>query len=119
MCRKLALTGWLLLIPEDFEKARVLAAILISVVFLSLHLAFKPLRRAEDSLLMTFFELVLLLLYVCVLLIKTCDLQGVQVSATVTSSAVQTTLAAMCRGYGFGDTAGVCFEANEMATPPL
>ena len=31
MCRKLALTGWVLLIPEDFEQARVISAILITV----------------------------------------------------------------------------------------
>ena len=45
MCRKLTLTGWLLLIREDFEQARVLAAILVSIGFLSLRLTIRPLRR--------------------------------------------------------------------------
>ena len=37
MCRKLALTGWVLLIPEEFEKARALTAILVSVTSLTLR----------------------------------------------------------------------------------
>lgn len=45
MCRKLVLTGWILLIGEDFEQARVLIAIMISVLFLVLHLTFRPLLR--------------------------------------------------------------------------
>jgi hypothetical protein len=61
--------------------------------------------RAEDGLLMTFIELALLLLYICVLLIKNCDLQSPQVSAEVSTIAVQAVVGAMCRGYGFGDSA--------------
>jgi hypothetical protein len=35
-----------MLITEDFEQARVLVALLVSIVYLSLHLAVKPhLRR--------------------------------------------------------------------------
>ena len=45
MCRKLALTGWVLLIGEESEQARVLVALLVSIAFLALHLSIKPLRR--------------------------------------------------------------------------
>lgn len=45
MCRKLVLTGWVLLIGEDAEMARVLVAILLNVVFLCLHFSLKPFRR--------------------------------------------------------------------------
>eukprot|EP00966_Prymnesium_polylepis_P238306 5511682-Prymnesium_polylepis.1 len=45
MCRKLALTGWVLLIGEDYEQARVLVALLVSVSFMAIHLAIKPLKR--------------------------------------------------------------------------
>ena len=45
MCRKLTLTGWVLLIGEDFEQARVLVALIVSIFFLTMHLSYKPLRR--------------------------------------------------------------------------
>jgi len=45
MCRKLVLTGWVLLIGEDAEQLRVLVALLASIFFLTLRLSFKPLRR--------------------------------------------------------------------------
>ena len=45
MCRKVALNGWVMLIPEEFEQARVLIAILISVVFVALLLSIKPHRK--------------------------------------------------------------------------
>lgn len=37
--------GWILLISEDAEQARVIVALIVSVAFLSLHLTIKPLRR--------------------------------------------------------------------------
>ena len=43
-----ACVGWVLLIPDESEKARVLAAILISGAFISLHLALKPLKRCAS-----------------------------------------------------------------------
>ena len=54
---------------------------------------------------MTFVELTLLLLYICVLVIKSCDPQTVQASAEVTTSALQAAMRAACRGFGFGETA--------------
>ena len=45
MCRKLTLTGWVLMIRGESEQARVLVALLVSLVFLSLHLSVRPLRR--------------------------------------------------------------------------
>ena len=45
MCRKLTLTGWVLLITEEYEQARVLVALLVSIAFLALHLSIKPLKR--------------------------------------------------------------------------
>ena len=37
--------GWVLLISEDFEQARVLVALLVSITFFGLHLSIRPLRR--------------------------------------------------------------------------
>eukprot|EP00966_Prymnesium_polylepis_P078051 1809271-Prymnesium_polylepis.1 len=88
MCRKLTLTGWVLLIKEEFEQARVIVALTVSTAFLALHLSFKPLRRAEDGALMACIELALVLAYTCVLLIKVCE-----------------TSTEACRTFGFGDTA--------------
>jgi hypothetical protein len=55
------------------------------VAFLALHLAVKPLKRTEDGALMTLIELALILVYTCVLLIKTCTLSE-----------------DICAKYGFG-----------------
>ena len=45
MCRKLTLTGWLMLIGKESELARILVALLVSIAFLTLLVAMKPLRR--------------------------------------------------------------------------
>ena len=45
MCRKLALTGWILVIPDDAEQARVLVALFISIACLAMRFALKPLKR--------------------------------------------------------------------------
>ena len=45
MCRKLTLTGWVLLVREEADQARALVALLVSVSFLALHLSIKPLKR--------------------------------------------------------------------------
>jgi hypothetical protein len=45
MCRKLALTGWVILIHQESRLARVLVAILVSIVCCALHLAIKPFER--------------------------------------------------------------------------
>jgi hypothetical protein len=41
--------GWVLLIGEDAEQARVLVALIVSIAFLSLHLSIRPLRRYASS----------------------------------------------------------------------
>jgi hypothetical protein len=45
MCRKLTMTGWVLMVKEDAEHARVLVALLVSIVFLVLELVVNPLKR--------------------------------------------------------------------------
>ena len=45
MCRKLVLTGWVLVIREDAEQARVVIALFVSISFFGLNLRFKPLKR--------------------------------------------------------------------------
>jgi len=88
MCRKLTLTGWVLLISEEFEQARVLVALLVSIMFLAFHFAVKPLKRTEDGALMLAIELSLVLVYICILLVKSCQMSR-----------------AVCATFGFGDTA--------------
>ena len=87
MCRKLALTGWLLIIGEAYEQARVLAALLISISFLALHLSIQPLQRLEDGAVMVLVELALIFLYTNVLLVKSCSLSS-----------------ELCSTFGFGHT---------------
>eukprot|EP00966_Prymnesium_polylepis_P169537 3920071-Prymnesium_polylepis.2 len=112
MCRKLALTGWVLLIGDETELARILVALLVSAGIFALHLGIKPfcrcavriastpkthtnsqtrglrLCRAEDGAIMMVAEGALVLVYLCALLIKSCD-----VAPNV------------CPNYGFGETA--------------
>ena len=45
MFRKLTLTGWIMLINEDAIQARIIVALLVSVVFLTMKLTIKPLKR--------------------------------------------------------------------------
>ena len=45
MCRKLILTGWVLLIHGDAEQARVIVAIFVSISFFGLNLRFRPQQR--------------------------------------------------------------------------
>ena len=49
MCRKITLTGWVLLIDEGAEQARVLVALLSSITFLAIHLSIKPFLRYADA----------------------------------------------------------------------
>ena len=44
MCRKLTVTGWVLLV-QDADQGRVLVALVVSVAFLALRLSMKPLGR--------------------------------------------------------------------------
>ena len=45
MVRKLFLTGFVLIISDDYEQGRILVALLVSVSFLALHLSIKPHKR--------------------------------------------------------------------------
>ena len=45
MCRKLTLTGWVLVVAENHEELRLLVAILVTVAFLSVHLTIRPHKR--------------------------------------------------------------------------
>jgi hypothetical protein len=45
MCRKLALTGWVLLIGGEAEQARVIVALFVSILFFGLNLRLRPLRQ--------------------------------------------------------------------------
>ena len=45
MMRKLVLTGWVLLINEENELARVIIALLVSLFYLGMHASVKPYRR--------------------------------------------------------------------------
>ena len=87
LCRTLTLTGAVLLIESPFEQARILTALLISITFFGLHLSLKPLKRKEDGMLMVSIELALILVYICVLLIKSCDMSP-----------------ALCKTFGFGES---------------
>jgi len=112
MCRKLALTGWVLLIKEESEQARVLVALLVSVAFVALTLSIKPCKRTEDGVLMTIVELALILVYICVLLIKSCDLSSLKSSReTQGSSMYRDDIAvSICHTYGLGETSDGVFQ---------
>ena len=102
MCRKWTLTGAVLLIDEHYELARVLVALLVSITFLAFHLSLKPIRRPEDGALFLVAEMALILVYICVLLIKTCEI------ATETESLCPCdrvcTVCNVCATFGFGHT---------------
>ena len=88
MCRKLTLTGWVLLIRGDAEQARVLLALLFSIAFLALQLSVQPIKWVYDRALMLSIELALLLIYTCVLVVKVCDMSS-----------------SVCATFGFGGDA--------------
>ena len=93
MLRKIMLTGAVLLVPESYEQGRVLVALILSITFLILQLVIKPFKSAADDHLATLVHLALVLLYLCILLIKSCSLSR-----------------ATCAAYGLGDTGrGVYF----------
>eukprot|EP00966_Prymnesium_polylepis_P156486 3615528-Prymnesium_polylepis.2 len=49
MCRKLSICGWVLLIQDEAEQARIVMALLVSFLFLVLRLVLKPLKRCVAS----------------------------------------------------------------------
>jgi len=70
------------------EQARVIVAIIVSITFFGLNLRFQPLREQDNASLATLSHLALILLYMCVLTVKTCELSPV-----------------VCSSYGFGNSA--------------
>mmetsp|Transcript_20685 Transcript_20685/g.61519 ORF Transcript_20685/g.61519 Transcript_20685/m.61519 type:complete len:631 (+) Transcript_20685:2-1894(+) len=88
MCRKLTLTGWVLVIRGNAEQARVIVALFVSIIFFGLNLRFRPLRAQDNASLTTLSHLALILLYTCVLTVKTCEMSE-----------------DACRSYGFGASA--------------
>ena len=132
MCRKLTLTGWVLLLSEETEQARVIVALLVSISFLALHFSIMPFQRyalpriarwlrtplfhaeppadpgrPEDSLLMVMIELSLIFIYICVLLIKSCDMSSVRQFgiSKATSRQTEDFTKAVCMTFGFGENA--------------
>ncbi|KAL1507405.1 hypothetical protein AB1Y20_008247 [Prymnesium parvum] len=87
MCRKLALTGWVLLINEQIVLLRVVVAVLICIMFFIIRLSIQPLQRTDDTFIALSVDIALTIVYITVLLIKGCD-----VSSEV------------CSSYGFGGT---------------
>jgi hypothetical protein len=65
ICRKLTLTGWVLLIRGNAEQARLIVALFVSIIFLGLNLRFKPLRDHDNASLTKVAHLALILLYTC------------------------------------------------------
>ena len=95
-----------MLIGEESEQARVLVALLVSITFLALSLAIKPHQRAEDRALATMIELGLIVTYLCVLLIKSCDPRSVWMNAAeISATDAEAIVRATCSAYGFGGTA--------------
>ena len=91
-----------MLIRDEFEQARVIVALLVSIGFLTLHVAIKPLARREDGALMLFVEVGSIFTYMIVLLIKVCDMSSV---AYAHQQQAKAAAKAVCRTFGFGDTA--------------
>ncbi|KAL1525655.1 hypothetical protein AB1Y20_020505 [Prymnesium parvum] len=100
MCRKLALTGWVLFVEEEHEQARVLVALIVSISFLALRMNVRPTLRPEHGLVMLTVDLTLICTYLCVLLIKQCDF-----SSLSTLSFEEALKREICSTYGFGETA--------------
>eukprot|EP00966_Prymnesium_polylepis_P108484 2511345-Prymnesium_polylepis.1 len=49
MCRKLILVGWVLVIRDEAEQARVLVALFVSITFFGFRLTLRPLKRYAES----------------------------------------------------------------------
>ena len=92
--------GWVLLIKEEHEQARVLLAILVSGTFVALQLSFAPLRWIDDGALMILSQVALILAYMCVLVIKSCDMSSVGTAQRASKDVAK----AICSTYGLGET---------------
>ena len=71
--RKLTVTSFVMLIDEQHAGARVLVALLVSILFLSLEIWVQPFRRDEDNWLAHMSNLALAISYLTVLVFKMCD----------------------------------------------
>jgi len=71
--RKLTVTSFVMLIDEEHEQARVLLALLVSIIFLSLEIWVQPFRRIADNWLAHVSNLALVLVYLAILVFKVCD----------------------------------------------
>uniref|UniRef100_A0A7S0PW36 Uncharacterized protein n=1 Tax=Coccolithus braarudii TaxID=221442 RepID=A0A7S0PW36_9EUKA len=86
MLRKLALTGFVLLIGETHDSGRALFAMLLSLLFFACIWAIQPYKRSTDNWLSVIIQLCLTLIYMCILLLKVCQ-----------------TSASACSTLGFGN----------------
>ena len=71
--RKLALTGFVLLINGEHGLLRPLVALLVSFCWLVGQWALKPFKQPVDNLLAAVANVTLTLIFLCVLLLKTCQ----------------------------------------------
>ena len=92
LLRKCALTGFVLLIPDDRDLGRLLCALLITLSCLSAEQSISPFRDKINSHLHTASQVLLLVLYLGAMLVKLCDDDD-----------------AICKRYGFNDSSGISF----------
>ncbi|KAL1512389.1 hypothetical protein AB1Y20_005647 [Prymnesium parvum] len=86
MARKIVLTGGVLLMPETMEQGRLLVCLLLSIFFLTVQMITKPLYRVEDEAVVTIVQVVLVLMYLSLMVLKSCTLDE-----------------EICASYGFGE----------------
>jgi len=73
LVRKLCLTGVPLLIDTTAELARVVVALLVTLLALAVHASVQPFKRSIDNKLSACIQFGLTLIYLTVLLIKVCE----------------------------------------------
>ena len=71
--RKLTVTSFVILIDEQHAQARVLVALLVSILFLSLETWVQPFRRRTDGMLARMSNVALVVAYLATLVFKVCD----------------------------------------------
>ena len=92
LLRKCALTGFVLLIPDDRDLGRLLCALLVTITCLSAEQSISPFHDKINSHLHTASQVLLLVLYLGAMLVKLCDDDD-----------------AICKRYGFDDSSGISF----------
>jgi len=70
LLRRTTLTGWVLLIHEQYNFIRLLIGLLVSSIFLVALLSIKPYKRPEDDLLAILSQLMLVVLFFGCMLLK-------------------------------------------------